>query len=90
MTWLIFGVVLCLAVVLAGRAHSRHLDRMDERRRAISELLSDYRARQPEQRNGGFPPRLVHGAPSVAWTAPVSLPNSWSPAPARRHQKSNA
>jgi hypothetical protein len=86
MIWLIMALGVSLTVVLAGRAHSRHLDRVDERRRAIANLVGDYRARQAEQPNDGFPPRLIHSAPSLAWNGPGT--NSWLPT--RVHEESNA
>jgi hypothetical protein len=30
MIWLFFASVVCATIVIAGRAHSRHLDRMDD------------------------------------------------------------
>jgi hypothetical protein len=30
MIWLVAGLVICAAIVVAGRAHSRHLDRLDD------------------------------------------------------------
>jgi hypothetical protein len=86
MIWLIMALGVSLTVVLAGRAHSRHLDRVDERSRAIANLVGDYRARQAEQSNDGFPSRLIHSAPSLAWDGPGT--NSWSPT--RVHEESNA
>jgi hypothetical protein len=29
MIWFVAGIIVCAAVVLAGRAHSRHLDRVE-------------------------------------------------------------
>ena len=84
MIWLIMALGVSLTVVLAGRAHSRHLDRVDERRRAIANLVGDYRARQEQQPYDGLPPRLIHSAPSLAWNGT----NTWSPT--RIHEESNA
>jgi hypothetical protein len=30
MIWLVAGLVICAAIVVAGRAHSRYLDRLDD------------------------------------------------------------
>jgi hypothetical protein len=30
MIWLLVASIVCVTIVIAGRAHSRHLDRMDD------------------------------------------------------------
>jgi len=35
MVWLLFAAAICAIIVLAGRAHSRFLDRLETRRRAV-------------------------------------------------------
>jgi hypothetical protein len=88
MIWLLIAVVPSVAVILAGRAHSRHLDRIDERRRAIANLVGKYRSHQEKQSSEAFVPRVIRDAPSLAWNGSASLSSSWSHA--RAHEENNA
>jgi hypothetical protein len=39
MIWLVLTIAFCACVVLAGRAHSRYLDRKDARRAALRAMI---------------------------------------------------
>jgi hypothetical protein len=39
MIWLLLILVICACVVMAGRAHSRYLDRLDARRAALRAMV---------------------------------------------------
>jgi len=95
MIWLSVAVALVGTIVLAGRAHSRRLDGMEDRRNAIGALLREYHAREAAgQVYDDFSTYFVDsnvphltGIPSITSNDVRSLPHNWSPAPHFAHDR---
>ena len=66
MLWVFIALAIVVAVVLAGRAHSRYLDRQDQLHAQghLNNLLADIIA--SEQRSGSHAHRALEDEPTLA------------------------